>query len=101
VLVDCAGELRVVSFILVGVGRPQAHQSLLHACNRFVEPRGLEPDPAPICSRQAPHGLLVFSSAARGQFECALQRSQGGVQPRLHEPFRDVEIVGDLRRRPT
>jgi hypothetical protein len=42
-----------------------------------------------------------FSSAARGQFECALQRSQRDVPPRLHEPFRDVEIVGDLRRRPT
>ena len=43
-------------------------------------------------------GLLQRSP---GQFECALQRSQRDVPPRLHEPFRDVEIVGDLRRRPT
>ena len=42
-------------------------------------------------------GLLQRSP---GQFECALQRSQRDVPPRLHEPFRDVEIVGDLRCRP-
>jgi hypothetical protein len=29
-LLDCPGELRVVSFILVGVGRRESHESLLH-----------------------------------------------------------------------
>ena len=55
----------------------------------------------PYSNSLVPGGLLGFSSAARGQFECALQRSQRDVPPRLHKPFRDVEIVGDLRRRPT
>lgn len=38
---------------------------------------------SPYSHSLTPGGLLGFSSAARGQFECALQRSQRDVQPRF------------------
>jgi hypothetical protein len=56
---------------------------------------------SPYSHSLTPGGLLGFSSAARGQFECALQRSQRDVQPRFTNRSAMWKIVGDLRRRPT